>query len=81
MVLIFRKSKGVGCVGTGVLSALCHNIGQLLVSFIMLKTSAVLGYVPVFLIMSVVTGILTGSLLKVVLPYFDKLRIKKEMER
>lgn len=78
MIFIFRKTKGFGFMGIGVLSALCHNTGQLIVSFFLVQTTAIAGYAPVLLIASVFTGILTGTILKVSMPYFSKL---KEMEK
>ncbi len=78
MIFIFRKTKGFGFMGIGVLSALCHNAGQLIVSFFLVQTTAIAGYAPVLLIASVFTGILTGTILKVSMPYFSKL---KEMEK
>ena len=38
MIFIFRKTKGFGYMGIGVLSALCHNAGQLIVSFFLVQT-------------------------------------------
>ena len=83
MLLVFKKLQIIGCIGGGVLSALCHNLGQLLVSFITVGTTAVFGYAPVLLIVSVVTGVVTGTLLKVSLPYFKGLEkhFSKEMEK
>lgn len=83
MLFVFKKLQIIGCVGAGVLSAICHNIGQLLVSFITVGTTAVLGYAPVLLIVSVVTGVITGTLLRVSLPYFKGLEkhFSKEMEK
>ena len=78
MVFIFRKTKGFGYMGIGILSALCHNVGQLIVSFFLVQTTAIVGYAPVLLIASVGTGFLTGTLLRLVMPYFSKL---KEMEK
>lgn len=79
MLIIFRRTRGFGFVGIGVLSALCHNAGQLAVSFFLVQTSAILGYAPVLLVASVITGILTGTLLRVAMPYFSKLITFKEM--
>ncbi len=83
MLFVFRKLQNIGCVGAGVLSALCHNLGQLLVSFITVGTTAVFGYAPILLVVSVITGVITGSLLKAFLPYFKGLEkhFSKEMEK
>ena len=81
MVLLLKKKTGFGYAGIGVLSAICHNIGQLLVSFFLVQSSAIIGYAPVMLIASVVTGLLTGTLLRLIMPYFSKLTDLKEMEK
>ncbi len=81
MLLLFKKAKGVGCIGTGVLSALCHNAGQLAAAAALMKSGAVAGYAPVLVLVSVVTGIVTGSVLKAALPYFSKIIKAKEMEK
>ena len=81
MVLLLKKKTDFGYAGIGILSAICHNIGQLSVSFFLVQSSAVIGYAPVMLIASVVTGLLTGTLLRLIMPYFTKLTDLKEMEK
>lgn len=81
MVLLLKKKTGFGYAGIGVLSAICHNIGQLSVSFFLVQSSAIIGYAPVMLIASVVTGLLTGTILRLIMPYFTKLTDLKEMEK
>lgn len=82
LIIIFRKVKNFGFIGTGVASALCHNLGQLFVSFIIMNTAAVLGYVPVLVFASAATGVLTGALLGAAMPYLKRLNkyIAKERE-
>ena len=80
MIFIFRKTKGFGYMGIGVLSALCHNAGQLIVSFFLVQTTAIIGYAPVLLVASVFTGILTVTVLKISMPYFSKLIKVRVME-
>ena len=81
MFLMLRKSKGFGYAGVGIASATCHNLGQLSVSFFLVQSSAIIGYAPVMLIASVITGFLTGTLLRLSMPYFSKLIFVKEMEK
>ena len=81
MMILLRKKTDFGYAGIGILSALCHNSGQLIVSFFLVQTGAILGYAPVMLIASVGTGLLTGTLLRLVMPYFSKLINVKEMEK
>lgn len=83
MLIVLGKLKKTGCIGAGVLSAVCHNSGQLIVSFITVGSSAVFGYAPVLLVVSVVTGVITGAILRAAIPYFKGLEkiFSKEMER
>ena len=73
MFIMLRRAKGFGFAGIGVASAVCHNVGQLIVSFFLVQSSAIIGYAPVMLVASVITGILTGTILRLSMPYFSKL--------
>lgn len=81
MLIVLRRIKSTGCIGAGVLSAICHNTGQLIVSFITVGSTAVFGYAPVLLVVSVVTGVITGAMLRAAIPYFMGLEklFSKEM--
>ena len=81
MIFLLRKKTGLGFAGIGIMSAICHNLGQLSVSFFLVQSSAIVGYAPIMLIASVVTGLLTGTLLRLSMPYFSKIIIVKEMEK
>ena len=81
MLVIFKRVKSAGCIGAGIISALCHNAGQLAAAFIMTKTPAVLGYAPILLIASVVTGAVTGTIYKTALPIFNKFNSVKECNK
>lgn len=81
LLIIFRRVKNFGFIGTGVASALFHNAGQLLVSFIIIGSTAVLGYAPVLIFTSIATGILTGALLRAAYPYLKNLNKFKARER
>jgi len=68
MYLLFKFSKRTGYLVIGVLSALMHNLGQLAVAAVLVGSSAVLGYAPMLLLSGIVTGALTGSILRAVMP-------------
>lgn len=72
MFILFHKAKKVGYVGIGVISAVLHNAGQLLVASVLVGNRSVLGYMPILLLSALVTGFLTGSLLKAVMPQLLK---------
>lgn len=68
MVLLFRYAKRLGCVGIGILSAVCHNLGQLAVAAVLVGNASVLGYAPVLLICALIAGTLTGLIFRAALP-------------
>ena len=73
--LIFRFFKNkTGYIGIGMVCAVCHNIGQLAAACIISGTaSLVVGYGPLLLIFAIVTGFLTGTILKAVMPSLEKI--------
>lgn len=56
-----------------VIGALAHNLGQLLAS-VAYTSTVMFYYLPVLVISGVIMGIITGAVLRVVMPYIDKLR-------
>lgn len=54
--------------GLSVLSAAAHNIGQMLVARIYFGDGTVLCYLPWLLLLSLVTGSITGALMQVLFP-------------
>ncbi|MBE6836090.1 MAG: Gx transporter family protein [Ruminococcaceae bacterium] len=78
MYLLFKLSDKIGLIGISVLSALMHNLGQLIVSFFLVGSSAVFGYAPFLIVFGVVSGILTGIIFKVLLPAVNKSDIKTQ---
>ena len=73
--LLFRFAKNkLGYIGISIVCAVCHNIGQLAAACIISGTaSLVVGYGPLLLIFAVVTGLLTGAILKAVMPPLEKI--------
>ena len=73
MFLLFRFCKDkLGLTGISVISALCHNAGQLLTSTILTGTSKTLYYAPFLAIFAIITGTLSGIIFKAVLPLAEK---------
>ncbi len=61
MALLYKKmSKALSLTGISIAGALAHNTGQVLIACIVMKTAAVLGYMPLLLGASVVMGCFTG---------------------
>ena len=61
-MLVTKKLGGekISIVGVSVMGAVFHNVGQLLVASVILRTSKLMLYVFVLLIAAVVTGVITG---------------------
>lgn len=70
--LIKSKKQPFGIMGVAVISSIFHNAGQLCVSIIISGTPAMLYYAPVLLIFAIITGIITGAVLKTVMPFLIK---------
>ncbi len=73
MCLMLKTVKNKsGYIGVAVVSAVSHNLGQLAVSLIITKTSAMVYYLPVLLLSGVIMGMITGLVLKAVMPLLTK---------
>lgn len=71
MWLLLRRA-GVSLMAIGVCGALAHNGAQLAVAWF-LTSQAVIFYIPSLLLFGVLTGLLTGLVLKLSLPPLQKL--------
>ena len=65
--------KPVGILAIAVFSALAHNAGQLAAAMFISGTPMLsLGYGPALAVFGIVTGLLTGTILKLVMPALQK---------
>lgn len=72
MGLLLRMSQNrLGLVGVCVGGAVCHNLGQLLAACV-LSASNLLFYLPALLLFGVLAGILTGVVIRLLLPALRK---------
>lgn len=58
----FWNSKRISIYGVSVLGAAAHNIGQILVAVFLMKSGYVTGYLPYLLLVSIFTGLITGTI-------------------
>lgn len=73
-ILLRSKKFNPGYIGIGIICAVCHNIGQLISACLISGTwSLIFGYGPLLLIFALVTGFVTGTVLKLVLPALNKI--------
>lgn len=60
VMIVLRHLPGLSIYGVSIGGAAAHNIGQIGAAIIVLGGTAVLGYLPVLLAVSLLTGTLTG---------------------
>lgn len=73
--LIFMRAKNIklGYTGIGILCAVCHNAGQLFTASVISGTPKLIsGYGPFLLLAALLTGFLTGTVLKYIMPVLLK---------
>jgi len=66
------KSRPFGIVGISVLAAIAHNAGQLAVAVALTGTVSIAAYAPLLAVFAVATGIVTGSVMRIVMPALEK---------
>ena len=71
LLLRFTREK-LGLIGVSIICAAAHNIAQLTVAAFITGTKSVLYYAPFLGIYAVITGAVTGLLLKAVMPALEK---------
>lgn len=75
MLLLLRSKGGrLGYIGVSVICAVCHNAAQLITAAFITGTSAVVYYAPFLGIASVITGAVTGVILKAAVPALEKMK-------
>lgn len=72
ILLLHHCKKYFGIIGISVISALCHNAGQLLTSVFITGSEKTLYYAPFLAVFGLVTGIVTGIIFKAVMPALEK---------
>ena len=68
LISIFLKKKsGLSCIGVSVASSIAHCVGQILVALVIYNQMLMISFLPYLLLMSIPTGIMTGSITHLVL--------------
>lgn len=60
VMILLSRVKGLSVYGVSIAGAAAHNIGQICAAMLVLGGTAVLGYLPALLGVSLLTGALTG---------------------
>jgi heptaprenyl diphosphate synthase len=75
MGIILKKLPRIFSItGVSIFGAVMHNIGQLMVAWMVLKEAVIIYYLPVILVASVVAGWITGGVSRLVI---DEVRKRK----
>ena len=73
LILMRAKKIKFGYIGIGIICAVCHNIGQLCTASVISGTPRLfISYGPFLLLAAMLTGFLTGTVLKYVMPALEK---------
>ena len=72
LMALLKKSGKFSLVGISAAGGAAHEVGQVLVAALVIKSSAIFGYLPVLLIAGEITGALIGLLLTLLLRVIKK---------
>ncbi|MGN0980693.1 MAG: Gx transporter family protein [Candidatus Avoscillospira sp.] len=74
LLLFYRRIPGKQLWALSILSALAHNLGQLLLASVVMDTFAIFWYTPMLLLAAMVTGAFTGLTAQMVLKHWKKIK-------
>jgi len=72
LLVTFLSEKHISYITLGVCGALFHNFGQLLAAIWLIDFSGIFYYIPILIIAGTVTGVITGTLLKLITPTLNR---------
>ena len=67
LMVIFQKLKIFSMVGVSIIGGIAHNIGQIIVSILVLENINIIYYLPFLLVSGVITGGLIGILAAIII--------------
>lgn len=73
---LLTKREGYSIIGISMVGGVMHNVGQVITAAIIVKTMQLTWYLPVLLVAGLVTGLIIGSLAKLLMP-----RVQKALDR
>lgn len=74
LLLFYRRIPGKQLWALSILSALAHNLGQLLLASVVMGTFAIFWYAPMLFLAAMVTGAFTGLTTQMILKHWKNLR-------
>lgn len=79
VTILLLKSEKNSLILISVLSALTHNAGQIIMASVIMKNINTLFYLPVLVVSAIITGTITGTAIKAVMPLAEKV-VKKTVK-
>lgn len=68
-MFLAKKINIFSIIGVSIIGSISHSIGQLIMAYIILKNNSVYLYLPMLLIISIITGILVGIISKEIVKF------------
>lgn len=72
MMYLFKKTKLFSIIGISIIGSISHSIGQLGMAFLLLKNTTIYMYLPIMLLLSILTGIMIGFMSKEIVKLLEK---------
>ncbi|MBQ9862333.1 MAG: Gx transporter family protein [Lachnospiraceae bacterium] len=72
VMIIAKKIKLFSPLGVSILGGVFHNLGQLLIAMFVLKSNALIAYLPILIIIGSISGTLIGIAAKALCKYINK---------
>lgn len=73
---LLTKREGYSIIGISMVGGVMHNVGQVITAAIIVRTIQLTWYLPVLLVAGLVTGLIIGSLARLLMP-----RVQKALDR
>lgn len=74
IMIIIKKTDLFSVIGVSIAGGIFHNLGQILVAYFVLKSDALLGYLPWLLLSGMIAGWFIGFLVKISYPFVKKIK-------
>ncbi|MCR4933047.1 MAG: Gx transporter family protein [Lachnospiraceae bacterium] len=72
VMILAKKTKLFSPLGVSILGGVFHNLGQLLIAMLVLKSNALIAYLPILIIIGSISGTLIGIAAKALCKYINK---------
>lgn len=73
VMLLLKRCKGFSMIGISMAGGVSHNVGQLVVAACVVENRHVFYYMPILLVVGLLTGMLIGIIAQRIIPYLRRL--------